>query len=160
MLRVVLFISVLCSINLAAGNHCGSKEGYLNKLASKYLIPDYFPPKSSFLQRIFGHRSDLKSCLNRYGRAPIYVACVKHDRCYERRGASKNNCDLGLLQNWLKVCESKYRPSGSVLNRFSMENCMSLCRDFVVLMSKGQRFNKFGICPSCNAFEEAQKRHT
>lgn len=161
MSKITWLLIALWSTNLIGGNHCGSKEGYLNKLASKYLIPDYFPPKSSLLQRIFGHRNEMKSCLKRFGTAPIYIGCSKHDRCYETKGASKDNCDRVLLQDWLQICRSKYTPSGVLkdpFNQLSSDVCRDLCQNFVNLMSKGQRFNKFGICPSCKAFEKAQKK--
>lgn len=162
------FLSLLTFNQTLAGD-CGSKEGYYQRLADKFVIPDQFPPKFSdatILQALVAP-SHINLCVN-YGHAGLDVGCRAHDKCYDTHGANKHECDKKLLQDWEASCNTQYRKMyrifGSDLEFPYPDNpirtsCQLACIGFVNLMSEAQTSNEFGECLSCKAFDAAQEKH-
>ncbi len=130
-----------------AGEFCGSKEGYINQLTSFFLIPDYFPPETDALRELVSD-ADYQKC-QRLAVVPLGSACQKHDACYDQQ-LGKDQCDLSLQDNWVKACRSTYYKLA--IDHYT---CRLACESFVKLMSQAQRYDSQGICPSCEAYQNA-----
>lgn len=158
MLYGLLFNSsfMLGASQSAAEELCGSKEGYLNTLASNFLIPDYFPPETEVLKDLIPEGSDIGQCGEKFGLVHLGETCEQHDRCYESIDSNKSACDRELRDQWVKTCRSQYRERGNLSERLKMAACRVSCEWFVKLMSEAQTSNNRGFCPSCDAFDAAQ----
>jgi hypothetical protein len=142
--------SLFVVLSLATGqtafsSECGSKEGYLNQLASSILIPSTFPPDNEALRNLVSD-ADLRRC-ERIRTVNLNEACLRHDSCYEMR-LPKSSCDETLQDEWIKACRTAY--SGLSTNHLI---CQYACTSFVKLMSEAQRFQGEGFCPSCDAYD-------
>lgn len=144
-------ISVFCFIFHAAlwsslsfsGTDCGSKEGFMNQLASTVVIPDFFPPESELYTRLIeGVGLDQCSSLS------LSRACQDHDQCYDEQ-RDKEFCDDKLLEDWTQICEEGY-PAWDPYCRFS-------CIFMVKIMSRAQRYAHGDFCPSCKAYEFSKR---
>lgn len=124
---------------------CGSKEGFLNELATTVAIPNYFPAESPLLRPLYGR--PFKFCIPLKGRAALKKGCTKHDECYGTCGASKVKCDRQLLQDWENECKDVY---DSILSRPCLVGCLKMVRT----MSRIQR----GSDGSHEAFEATQQQ--
>lgn len=127
-----------------AGDQCGSKEGYVNQLASRILIPDSFPPQNPALRSLVSD-ADLARC-ERLGSSDLGRSCQGHDECYDLR-QPKDSCDRTLQDNWVKACKTTYFKL-----TFDHQICRLSCENFVKLMSEAQRYNSGDFCPSCDAY--------
>ena len=148
---LLILLSLSFSLSAIGGQRCGSKEGYLNQLASSFLIPDNFPPENPLL-----HTGEFRFCGEDYGTTYLGAGCYHHDNCYETLGAAKSSCDASLQDNWVKACKYQYPNRGSVITRAKRAVCREACTGFVKAMSEAQRFNTDGYCPSCEAYQDAQ----
>lgn len=143
------FVAALClilPINVWAGDYCGSKEGYLNQIASSFLIPDRFPPENPALRSLVSD-ADITRC-ERLGTADLGAPCLQHDSCYQAR-LDKTQCDKNLQDNWIKVCRATYYKL-----TFDSQICRLSCESFAKLMSEAQRYDDAGFCPSCDAYTD------
>lgn len=136
---------LLTSANARSGELCGSKEGYLNQLASSFLIPDFFPPEKDALRDLVSE-ADYRKCQS-IAVVPLGIACQQHDRCYEQQ-TGKNQCDQTIQDNWVKSCREIYYKIA--IDHYT---CRLACEAFVKLMSEAQRYDSKGVCPSCEAYE-------
>jgi hypothetical protein len=130
-----------------SGEFCGSKEGYINQLTASFLIPDYFPPETEALRELVSD-ADYQKC-QRLAVVPLGSACQKHDDCYNQQ-LGKDQCDRSLQDNWVKACRSTYYKLA--IDHYT---CRLACESFVKIMSQAQRYDSQGICPSCEAYQNA-----
>ena len=191
--RLAIVLTVLSAwltgpIPLAhAGDDCGSKEGRFNQFMSAFVVPDYFPPETAgaraALAFVSGGLTESFEVCTTLGRAPLKNACYVHDRCYERLGANKGQCDRDLREGWIDACNHQYenvslcsfqesaldpvgcaqRVAEATANPLRA-TCREACKKTAVLLSEAQRFNNTNpvtlkqVCPSCDAFCEAQTK--
>jgi hypothetical protein len=127
-----------------AGEFCGSKEGYLNQIASAFIIPDFFPPETEALRGLVS-KADYERC-SRIAFAYLGNACQAHDECYDAR-FPKEQCDKQLQGSWVKACRATYYKL-----TVDSQVCRLACESFVKLMSEAQRYDSGGVCPSCEAY--------
>lgn len=130
-----------------SGELCGSKEGILNQLTSSFLIPDYFPPETEALRGLVSD-ADYQRC-QRLAVVSLGSACQKHDQCYEQQ-LGKEQCDRTLQDNWIKDCRATYYKLA--IDHYT---CRISCEAFAKLMSEAQRYDSQGVCPSCEAYQNA-----
>ncbi len=128
-----------------AGEYCGSKTGYLNELASSFLIPDMFPPVNELLKDLIAD-DHYKTCSD-IGFVDLAPSCMDHDSCYYRQDP-KDQCDRNLRRSWLSQCKASYSVAS-----WDHYKCRLACEYFVKLMSKAQRYDHGGFCPSCDAYD-------
>jgi hypothetical protein len=135
------------------GAHCGTRGNLWGTIASDHLIPDYFPPENPVLRAFFMATPliNLGICEEQFTPAHLGASCLVHDECYNTLGATKDNCDRDLQSGWMASCEESY----SGISGFF---CKSACMMAVNLMYGALRFRTGSFCPSCEAFERAQKR--
>ena len=168
--RVILTALALClgAGSAIAGSACGSKVGGVfdfNQVATEVVIPDQFPPRSPVLLTIVGTTTilaPLASCAAR-GHASLARGCIRHDRCYDTKGADKHLCDGALLRDWRGECHRVFpidtaRAGNRPLTdeQFLVRYCLKSCLSFVQAMAEVQRLNIAGFCPSCEAYSHAQ----
>lgn len=144
---LALIFSLIPLSNALAGERCGSKEGYLNELASSFLIPDQFPPETEALRSLVSE-ADYKKC-QRLATVNLGESCAAHDLCYEAQ-LDKDQCDSTLQDSWVKACRKTYYKLA--IDHYT---CRIACESFVKLMSEAQRYNGQGFCPSCAAYSQA-----
>ena len=131
-----------------SGEACGSKVGYLNQLASKFLIPDEFPPETEALRNLVAN-VDYERCQS-LGTVSLGLSCLAHDTCYSER-RPKRECDHELKRSWIESCRHTYeKPTIDSLL------CKLACEEFIKLMSIAQSYNQQGFCPSCEAYDALQ----
>ncbi len=145
-LFLTLFFSLIAA-NSLAGEFCGSKEGYINQLASTFLIPDQFPPETDALRSLVSE-ADYRKCL-RLAVVNLGESCLAHDKCYEQQ-LDKDQCDSSLQDSWVNACRKTYYKLA--VDHYT---CRLACESFVKLMSEAQRYNGQGFCPSCAAYSNA-----
>lgn len=136
----------------AFGLHCGTRGNLWGTIASDLLIPDYFPPENELLRALLidSPLINLGICEDAFTPAYLGQSCMMHDQCYQTLGATKDGCDEDLKGGWLESCDESYP---GFLGFF----CRSACKLAVRVMYTALRFQSGEFCPSCRAFEEAQK---
>lgn len=138
------FIFLTAAMPLQAGESCGSKEGWVNQLTARILIPDQFPPETPLLRSLVSE-VDLSRC-EKIGKVDLSISCQQHDRCYDER-TPKTQCDKDLQSNWVRSC-------GWIYFKLTHDHfiCKLACENFVKLMSEAQRYESGDFCPSCDAY--------
>ncbi len=149
----------------ACGVMLGGRLGF-NQVITEFAVPDHFPPESPALLTIIGTVPSLMSLTSCHlaGRVSLEPGCINHDRCYDTAGADKLACDVALLDDWASACDQAYRGFSAleligqggpdVLHRVF---CRMSCFSFIQGMSNAQIMNLNGFCPSCEAYESAQR---
>lgn len=151
---VLLIASSSFADDNVRGLHCGTRGTMMGTIASDVLIPDYFPPENAVLRSIFQippSANLLNFCEQSIGRAHFGSSCELHDRCYGTIGKEKDHCDADLLNGWRKSCAETYRG-------LTGKMCKLACDGAATIMYHAMRYSVGNICPSCTAYDEAQKR--
>lgn len=153
----LMSIAIFCSWSWAnveiLGVNCGSRGNLWGTIASEYLIPDYFPPENHALrQLLISSTIDLSMCEEDFSAAYLGNSCIAHDECYSTVGAPKERCDRDLKRGWIAACELNYPPvsvSGAL--------CRSVCKEIINVMYQAMSYDNGSFCPSCRAYEDAQR---
>lgn len=141
---LLCFTLITMTSKSRAAELCGSKEGYINELASEFLIPDYFPPEVNILSNLVS-KADYERC-SKVEYVDLGSSCFEHDLCYDDR-FPKEQCDKDLQANWVNKCKQTYYK----LTRDHIM-CRIACEAFIKIMSEAQRYDSQGFCPSCDAY--------
>lgn len=78
-----------------AGQHCGAEGDWRSG-----FIPDKWPPAEA--------RNYFKLLLGKVDTVHVNKACKRHDDCYGKIGANKNECDKQFLNNMISECDRVY----------------------------------------------------
>ena len=117
----LLFFMSLSSFFVAfAGQHCGAKGDWRSN-----LVPDRWPPSGVKTKWLPGG--------NTIKRVPVYKACIRHDECYDRPGATQKECDRRFLRNMLKQCQGVYND---LLELPHLEACKAAAQGYYQAVAK------------------------
>ncbi|MCB2191956.1 MAG: phospholipase [Deltaproteobacteria bacterium] len=103
-----------------AGQHCGAQGDWRSN-----LVPDYWPPKGVKTSWIPGG--------NTIRQVPVYKACVRHDECYDRLGATQAQCDRRFLVDMRDQCKRVYKD---VLQMAHLEACKTAAQGYYQAVAK------------------------
>ena len=123
--RISLFVLFLV-ISLSAfpvalaGQHCGAKGDWRSN-----LVPDHWPPR--------GVKTNWLPGGNTIKQVPVYKACIRHDECYDRPGATQKECDRRFLRNMLKQCQGVYND---LLELPHLEACKAAAQGYYQAVAK------------------------
>lgn len=84
-MRLLLFFLVMTSLRAFAGQHCGAEGDW-----RRPYIPD------------------------KWGKAKLYTACIRHDQCYSTRGAQRAECDHRFKGDLFAECKRAYGSAHAV----------------------------------------------
>jgi hypothetical protein len=114
----VLFLSLSIILYAGApsfaGKHCGGQGDWRSN-----LVPDYWPPKGFKAGWVPGGGTIKK--------VPVYKSCIKHDDCYDRRGANQKECDLQFRADMRAQCDSVYK---NLLQAAHLEACLGAAQGY------------------------------
>lgn len=156
-MKKVIFYLLLCWPCFTKPNihalHCGTRGTLIGTIASDFLIPDFFPPEHFLIRMLVAPFIDLTIC-DDLGKANLGIACAEHDNCYSESGVDKEICDLNMKNGWQEACLEKYHDhESSKWHNY----CLNLCQDAASLMYDIFSYDDGLFCPSCIAFNTAQK---
>ena len=95
LLCLCLVLVLFGSIQAAAGRHCGAEGDWRSA-----LIPDVWPPPET--------KRQFQALYGEIRTVPVSRACIRHDTCYAKPGASREDCDQQFLQDMRAECARVY----------------------------------------------------
>ncbi|MCF8040974.1 MAG: phospholipase [Desulfarculaceae bacterium] len=119
-LALLLFISLSAFSTAFGGQHCGANGDWRSN-----LVPDRWPPKGVKTSWIPGGGS--------IKQVPVYKACIRHDECYDRPGATQKQCDRRFLRDMLNQCQGVYKD---VLQLPHLEACKAAAQGYYQAVAK------------------------
>ncbi|MBU1277290.1 MAG: phospholipase [Proteobacteria bacterium] len=119
-LALLLSMSLSAFSVAVAGQHCGANGDWRSN-----LVPDRWPPR--------GVKTTWLPGGNTIKQVPVYKACIRHDECYDRSGATQKKCDRRFLKDMLNQCQGVYKD---LLELPHLEACNAAAQGYYQAVAK------------------------